>query len=180
MDVGDQFKVVWEKFSKSIVNWVIFVLIGSVLCFTIVLVPTVVRGMVKEALAFMRTGKEPEYAQLWNFDGFLQMLLLCLVAGAAITIGYCLLIVPGVILSVWWLYAVFYLVDKNMDFWPAMAASKEAVTKSGFMNQLIVFILVSVINSAGSALAGFGVLLTAPFGMLYMTLNYMQLNGEKG
>jgi hypothetical protein len=179
MNIGDQLKVVWDKFSKALVPWVIFMLIAMVLCFTIVLVPTVVRGMVKEGLAFLRTGKEPEYAELWNFDGYLQTLLFCLVAGTLITIGYCLLIVPGVLLSVWWMYAAFYLVDKNMDFWPAMTASKDAVTKAGFMNQLILFIVINVINYAGGALAGFGVLLTAPFALLLMAINYMQLNGEQ-
>jgi hypothetical protein len=178
MDFGNLLKLSWDKLSKNLANWIIFCLIAMVLTLTIVLVPTVVRGLVKETLAFLRQGKEPEYTALWDFEDYLQWLLLILVAGGLITLGS-IVIIPGVILSVWWMYSVFFMFDQKLEFWPAMAASREAVSKSGFWTHFIMLLIINVLNSAGGALCGLGVLITMPLGLFLMAYAYLELIGEK-
>ena len=91
-----------------------------------------------------------------------------------------LLFVPGVILSVWWLYALFFLVDRQMGVVEAFGASKDAVGQSGFLNHLVVLLIVSVLGMIGGSLSGFGALFTTPFGIILMALCYLDLGGSEG
>jgi len=178
MDFGHLLKNTWQSFVKEIVNLILFALVGMVLCLTVVLIPTVVGGWTRGFLGYVREGKKPDFNLLWNFDGYLRILLLIVVQAVLVSIGFMLLVVPGVILCVWWLYAVFFLVDRNLGFWEAMTASREAVSRSGFMNHLVVFLIVSVLNALGSALSGLGTLVTFPFTLVLLSRVYVDVSGK--
>lgn len=178
MDYGALVKESWAKVSSNLVKWALFVLVGSMLTMTMVLIPTVVRGFIKCTLEFLRTGKEPDFGELWNFEGYVPMLLLIIVAGTIIGFGS-ILIIPGILFGVWWMYGVFYLVDKNMDFWPALGASKEAVGQAGFFSHFLLMIIISILNSIGGMACGLGTLITAPMGMIMMAMVYLDMTGEK-
>lgn len=177
MDFGDLLKQSWDLFIKEIVTLVIFTLVGVVLSMTIVLIPTVAAGLVRGYVGYVRDGRVPEYSELWNFEGYVDVLIWIIVLSVLLSIGYTLLIIPGIILTVWWMYSGYYLVDRNMGFWEAMTASKEAVGQAGFIQHFIVLLIVTVLNSVGSAVAGLGTILTAPFTLLLMTLVYLQISG---
>ena len=176
-DFEKLFKASWEQFLKFIVKLILFVLVGVLLSLTIILIPTVAGGFTRASLALIREGKEPDFAELWNFDNYLQILLLMIIAGIAVAVGFMLLIVPGVILATWWMYSLYFIVDRNMSFTEAMSASKAAVSASGFFNNLAVLLIVSILNSIGSSLAGLGSLVTLPFGLLLMTNAYLEISG---
>jgi len=173
MDFDSLFKVTFSQFVKGIVKLILFTLLGCLLCFTIVLIPTVTAGMVRGSLRYLREGVEPDFSELWRFDGYLQNLLLMVLGGLAIGIGLLLLIIPGLVLMVWWMYALFFLVDRKMGFTQAMGASKHLVTRSGFWNHLVILLITAVLNSLGGGLGGLGTLITAPFGLLLMTNSYL-------
>jgi len=85
----------------------------------------------------VRDGRKPEFSDLWtHWDKFIPIVLLMIVMGILVSIGYALLIIPGVYLTVIWSYSLFYLVDQDKGYWEAMRASHEAVTQSGFGNSL--------------------------------------------
>ena len=173
MDFDSLFKVTFSQFVKGIVKLILFTLLGCLLCFTIVLIPTVTAGMVRASLRYLREGVEPDFSELWRFDDYLQILLLMVLGGLAIGIGLLLLIVPGLVLMVWWMYALFFLVDRKIGFTQAMGASKHLVTRSGFWNHLVILLITAVLNSLGGGLCGLGTLITAPFGLLLMTNAYL-------
>jgi hypothetical protein len=177
MDFNRLFKVTFDQFVKGIVKLILFTLVGCLLCFTIVLIPTVMGGLTRGVLRYVREGIEPEFDQLWCFDDYLQILLLVVLGGIAIAIGLALLVIPGVVLMVWWMYALFFIVDRKMSFAEAMGASKRMVTETGFWNHLVVLIIMAVLNSLGSGLAGLGTLLTAPFGLVLVTNAYLSSIG---
>jgi uncharacterized membrane protein len=177
-DFGDLIKESWDKLSKSLVKWALFFLVGMLLAMTIILIPTVARGITKATLDFIRTGKDPEFGELWNFEGFLQTTLLILVAGGLIFLGS-IVVIPGIILGVWWFYSLFFMVDKNMEFWDAMSASKEAVSRTGFWNHLILIVIYNVLISVGGSVCGLGACITGPLGMLILGYAYLQMTGEK-
>jgi uncharacterized membrane protein len=128
---------------------------------------------VRGSLRYVREGVEPDFNELWRFDDYLQILLLMLLGGIAVGIGLVLLIVPGLVLMVWWMYALFFLVDRKMTFSQAMGASKHLVTRNGFWNHLVILLITAVLNSLGGGLGGLGTLITAPFGLLLMTNAYL-------
>ncbi len=173
MDFENLFKASFGQLVKGIVKLILFTLVGCLLCFTIVLIPTVMAGLTRGILRYVREGIEPEFDELWSFDGFLQTLLLVVLGGIAIGIGLVLLIIPGVLLMVWWMYALFFIVDRNMTFIEAMGASKQLVSGTGFWNHFVVLLIMSVLNSLGGGLAGLGTLITVPFGLLLVTNAYL-------
>lgn len=178
MDFGKLLKDTWQAFIKEIVNLILFAVVGMILCLTIVLIPTVLGGWIRGYLGYVREGRRPEFNTLWNFDGYLQILLLILVQAVLISVGFMLLVIPGVILCVWWLYSLFFLVDRNLSFWDAMRASREAVTRAGFFNQFVVLIIVWVLNALGGALSGLGTLVTVPFTLVLLSLAYLDLSTQ--
>jgi hypothetical protein len=80
---------------------------------------------------------------------------------------------------VWWLYAIFFLVDRKLGFWEAMSASREAVGRTGFLNHLGIVAIFVILNSLGGALSGLGTLLTTPFTFILLTLAYLQVAGSR-
>jgi hypothetical protein len=178
MDFSRLFKTTFDQFVKGIVKLILFTLVGCLLCFTIVLIPTVMGGLIRGMLRYVREGIEPEFDELWCFDDFLQILWLVVLGGIAIAIGLALLVIPGLVLTVWWMYALFFIVDRKMTFIQAMEASRRLVTESGFWNHLVVLLVMAVLNSLGSGLAGLGTLLTAPFGLVLLTNAYLSSTRE--
>lgn len=178
MDFQSLLKITYGQFLKGIVKLILFNLVGCLLCFTVILIPTVMAGLMRGMLRYVRDGVQPEFDELWKFDGFLPTLLLMVLGGLAVAIGLVLLIVPGVVLMVWWMYALFFIVDRKLTFIEAMGASKRLATTSGFWNHFIVLLMISVLNSLGSSIGGVGMLFTAPFGLLLLTNVYLSSHGQ--
>jgi hypothetical protein len=178
MDFNRLFKATFDQFVKGIVKLILFTLVGCLLCFTVVLIPTVMGGLTRGMLRYVRRGIEPEFDELWCFDDFLQILLLVVLGGIAIAIGLAMLVIPGLVLMVWWMYALFFIVDRKMTFSQAMGASRRLVTESSFWNHLVVLLVMTVLNSLGGGLAGLGTLLTAPFGLVLLTNAYLSSTRE--
>ncbi|MCP4601238.1 MAG: hypothetical protein GY847_12060 [Proteobacteria bacterium] len=189
MDFEYLLKMSWKQYINGIIALVLFYLVGICLCITIVLIPTVTAGLTRGVLAYVREGRKPEFQELWNFDNYLQTTLLLIIGGLLIFLGYLLLIIPGVILSVLWLYSLFFIVDKKMQFFEAMSASREAVSGSGFFQHLVLLLIILFLNGFAGAMGFVGTLLTTPFALVLTTLAYLELteprrlvenNGEKG
>jgi uncharacterized membrane protein len=178
MDFEKLIKTSFDQFLKNIVKLILFVLVGGLLSCTIILIPTVAGGLVRGILKLCREGTEPEFSELWNFDGYLQILLLMIIGGIAVFIGLILLIIPGIVLMVWWMYSIYFIVDANMGFSEAMSASKRVVTESGFWNNLGIMLIMTILNSIGSSLAGLGTLVTAPFGLVLLANAYLTVSSQ--
>ena len=123
----------------------------------------------------VRNGRTPDFEELWSFEDYIPIALLLVLGGIGVTIGYLLLFIPGVILSVWWLYSIFFLLDRNMGVIEAFGASKDAVSASGFMNHLVVLLIVSVLGAVGGSLSGLGTIFTTPFGIVFLAICYRDL-----
>jgi uncharacterized membrane protein len=173
MDFADLLKSSWDHFMKDIVNLALFTLLGTVLCLTIVLIPSVTRGWFVEILAFVRNERSPSFDALWCFDDYIKIVLLIVIGGGLISLGYMLFVVPGVILSVIWMYAMFYIVDKDMGFIEALGASKDAVMSTGFLTHLVVFLVLGLLGGLGGpATGGIGYFFTTPFSLILLTVIY--------
>ena len=60
---------------------------------------------------------------------FVPLMLAMLVKGLLTGLGCLLCILPGIYLAVAWVFAVPLVVDKKIDFWPAMELSRKVITK---------------------------------------------------
>lgn len=77
-----------------------------------------------------------------------------------IVIGIILLI-PAIYLGVAYTFAVPLVVERRLEFWAAMEASRRTITHQWFGIFALLFVL-GLINFAGACLCGLGLLVTAP------------------
>jgi serine/threonine protein kinase len=60
---------------------------------------------------------------------FLQLFVGNLVMTLLVGLGFVCLILPGIYLSTAWLFSLVLIIDKRMEFWPAMELSRKVITK---------------------------------------------------
>ncbi|MDP8263350.1 MAG: hypothetical protein P9M13_08610 [Candidatus Ancaeobacter aquaticus] len=94
-----------------------------------------------------------------------------------VTIGFILLIVPGIIVAIACMFFTYLIVDKNMG--PIESLKKSAAITKGARFDLFVFIIVlGIINIIGALCLGIGLFVTAPTTMVAMAYVYRQLVKE--
>jgi serine/threonine protein kinase/cytochrome c-type biogenesis protein CcmH/NrfG len=100
--------------------------------------------------------------------GFLASLLTVL--------GFVCLVLPGVYLFVAWIFTFPLIVERRLDFWPAMRLSRKIISKHWwkFFGFLIVLAL---INVAGMAACGVGLFITFPVTFAALTYAYEDITG---
>jgi uncharacterized membrane protein len=69
------------------------------------------------------------------------------------------------------IFAIPLIVDKKMDFWPAVMASFNKI-KPNFWMFLAYYLVVGLISGVGMIACGIGVLVTAPFSMIAVAVAY--------
>jgi hypothetical protein len=111
-----------------------------------------------------------------GFKFVLPLLLYSVVSSIFISIGFMLLIIPGLYLLVGYLFTTWIIVDRKLDFWPAMELSRKTVHKHWF-DVFGFFLLLCLINFGGLLLLGFGLLVTVPWTLCTLTVAYNDIFG---
>ena len=96
-----------------------------------------------------------------GFNQFLQIFLVYLIGTIITIIGFFLLIIPGIYISVAYGFANLFVIEKKLSIWSALEASRKLITKQWF-SFLGFFIVLLLINLAGLLLLGIGALVTIP------------------
>ncbi len=91
-------------------------------------------------------------------------------------IGYALLFLPGIYLTIAYLLAVPLVVDKNMNPWQALETSRKVVTKHWFRMFGFSLLTLLVIVLGGLAL-GIGLLWAIPVAVIAMGIAYRNMVG---
>lgn len=106
----------------------------------------------------------------------LPILLLYLLMMVMVTIGFVLLVLPGIYLTFAYMLALPLLVDKNTALWEALETSRKAVTPCWF-RVFGLLITVSIIIMVSALPFGIGLIWTIPFAGLVMGIVYRNLVG---
>ena len=136
-------------------------------------------GLFKYYLKLIR-GEMPTVSDA--FSGFGprtgQLILLSLVQMTLVGVGYMFCIIPGIYLTVAWYFAIPLVIDRNLDFWPAMQLSRRLVSKHWFIvfAAMLVFGLVAMI---GIIACGIGILVTMPVGTIALMYAYETIFGAQ-
>ena len=107
---------------------------------------------------------------------FLPIFLLALVSSILILLGFILLIIPGLYLLTSYLFAPLLVLDRKLDFWPAMEMSRKTVQPQ-FFGFFVFLLLLMVINIAGALALGVGLLVTGPISIGALTAAYAEIFG---
>lgn len=109
---------------------------------------------------------------------FLPLFLVGLVSGLLTAVGVVLCILPGIYLAVAWLFAMPLVMDKQLDFWPAMEVSRKVVNKHWWVLFGLVLLNVLVVI-VGLAVCCVGVYVAQPITFAALAYAYEDIFGTK-
>jgi len=122
-------------------------------------------------------GRAPEFADLFKgFNFFIPTLVASLVIGVFVFAGTLLCIIPGLVVAAMYKFTYLFIIDKRMDFWPAMQAS-HAVTRNDYFGFTMFLLLNALINLLGALCCIVGLLVTIPITFAAITIAYQELVG---
>ena len=93
-------------------------------------------------------------------------------------VGFLIMMPPAIYLGVSWIFAAPLIVDKGLDFWPAMELSRK-VAGNQFFSVFGLLILVGLIFLAGVVALCVGVLVSAPLALAAIAVAYDRLFGHR-
>lgn len=190
---GEYIKRGWEILKKNLGLFIGFfllaIIINSVLVklestqsaliiVRILINPPLMAGFFIAALKTMKN-QSIAFADFFKgFENFVQLNLLNIVTFIILFVGFLLLIIPGFYLSIAYFLALPILLDKKMDFWPALESSRKVVTKRWWSFFGFSFIL-GLMNFLGALCLGFGLLVTVPLSFCAIAAAYEDIIGLK-
>lgn len=131
---------------------------------------------------FLQAHDDPERVELgalWHPHPYWVYLAATLLVGLAILLGLVLLIVPGIIFGLMFMFTSFIVIDRNLGPIDAMKESKRIT--SGHKWSLLGFVLLlALINLVGAIALGVGLLVTVPVTSLAFANAYRALSAKAG
>lgn len=111
----------------------------------------------------LQTTKDPDFGVFFQgFHKFVALLLLNLLMGIIITLGFILLILPGIYLTISYIFSHFFVQFYDISPSESLTLSRKMV-KGNFMQILWLCLILLGINMLGMLALGVGLLLTIPF-----------------
>ena len=122
-------------------------------------------------------GRNAELGDMFKgFNFFIPTLVASLLIALFTFIGFCALIIPALIVAAMYKFTYLFIVDKRMDFWPAMQAS-HAVVKNDYLGFTWFLVLSFLVNILGFLCCFVGLLVTIPVTFVAITIAYRELVG---
>jgi uncharacterized membrane protein len=122
-------------------------------------------------------GRPAEFGDLFKgFNFFIPTLVAALLIGLFTAIGAIFCIIPGLVIAAMYKFTYLFIVDKRMDFWPAMEAS-HAVVKNDYFGFTMFLLLAVLVNILGALCCIVGLLVTVPVTIAAITIAYKEIVG---
>ena len=110
------------------------------------------------------------------YDRIVPLALTTLLSGLMIILGFVLLVIPGIYLSVAYFLALPLVADKGLGPWQAMEASRKAVTHRWF-SAFGLLILLGLLSIAGAIPLFIGLIWVIPLYMIALGILYRNIFG---
>ncbi len=135
-------------------------------------------GFIKVALKFVDGGKAA-FSDLFEcLPLFLDYLVADLVYGLIVFAGMILLVVPGIIWAIRFMFYPFAIVDRNMSSIKSLKFSS-ALSKGSKMDLFLLVLLLLLINLIGAIPLGLGLFITLPLSIVSSAYVYRKLQVRK-
>lgn len=123
------------------------------------------------------SGRRAEFSDLFKgFNFFIPALVASLIIGVFTFLGTLACIIPGLVIAAMYKFTYLFIVDKKMDFWPAMQAS-HAIVKTDYFGFTMFLILAFLVNVLGFLCLVVGLLVTVPMTFAAITIAYREIVG---
>jgi hypothetical protein len=168
----------WNMTLKFIAPLIFMTLVMFLLWFfTIgILAPVTMAGYMHSILLMVRESREPKIQDLFSqMKLFLPLLGFSILVFIATMIGFMLLVLPGIVISLVISFCCLYMLplmtDKDLGLFDAIKESYTMITQGVFIDQIVVLILFLGISAAGSAVF-IGSLFTQPLATIFLLSVY--------
>jgi uncharacterized membrane protein len=168
----------WQLVKQDLGLWVVMAILFSLIggAVPVVLQGPLMAGFAIAAMKKMLTGRVEIGDLFKGFDFFVPSLVACLLYSIFAGLGVVLCILP-----VFWVVTVYqfmylFIVDKRMDFWPAMEASRAVIAKD-FWGFLMFWLACALLNLLGVLACIVGVFVTIPITMVATVAAYRDVVG---
>jgi uncharacterized membrane protein len=176
-DIGACLTDGFAALKRDFWNVVLVNLVGLFLCCFIVTLPPLIIGLVRfnaKAVA----GQKGSFDDLFSgFAEFGTSWLMFIVMIVLLGVGFVLCYLPGIYLSIAWMFAWNLLADKRGNFWECLEMSRQAVTAHWGWAFLLT-IVAQIIANAGLIACFVGILATMPLYGLMLAVAYRRLFAE--
>ena len=113
-----------------------------------------------------------------GFNFFVAAVISNILITILTAIGFTFCIIPGIIIAALYMFTPAFILDKNLDFWNAMEASRKVAQKHLFELSMFVIVL-ALINLLGLLVCVVGLLITFPLTILATAAAYEELVGTE-
>ncbi len=165
----------WLTFAAMIFIWVAISAVPYVGWIASLFISGPIMVGIWRAILARIDGRKPTVGMMFDgFDRFLDAFLATILVGFLVGVGYCLFLIPGVILTIIWIFTIPILAETKLGFWRAMDESV-ALTKGYRMELFLLGLASALILLLGLLACCIGVFVAWPvvymaFGLAYRFL----------
>jgi uncharacterized membrane protein len=121
--------------------------------------------------------RRTDFADLFKgFNFFVPTLVASLLITLFTFCGTLFCIIPGLVVAAMFKFTFLFIVDKRMDFWPAMQAS-HAVVKNDYFGFTMFLLLMVLVDILGALCCIVGLLVAFPVTVAAITVAYKEIVG---
>ncbi len=172
--IGQGWEIVKADMGTYILLSVVFLILTSA-------VPVILHGPLIAGMHIFTmkklSGRRAEFDDLFaGFNYFVPTLVASLLIAVFAGIGTLLCIIPGLVITAMYTFTYLFIVDKGMDFWPAMKASHEIV-KRDYVGFTLFVVLMILVNLLGLLCCVVGLAVSVPVTWAAITVAYHEIVG---
>jgi len=171
--IGEAFTFFKANMLGSISWLALTIILGSTMIGAL-LIPLISVNLFACVKRFMDSGKKMDLGELFDFSKAVEKIAGPIVLGFIIVVGFVLLIIPGLIFSMWWTFSPCVQAHQpNFSFTDAMKESRNAA-KGNWIKILLLLFLIGLLQILGALCLGVGLLVTIPVGHIALFCAYYQ------
>ena len=172
--IGEGWEMVKDDLGVYVALALVTLLLGA-------MVPFIIQGPLTAGFFIFcmkkTLNRHAEFADLFTgFNFFVPALVASLAIALFVSIGTLFCIIPGIVIAASCKFTYLFIVDKRMDFWPAMQAS-HAVVKNDYFGFTMFLVAMTLLNVLGVVCCLVGVLVTIPISVAAITVAYRDIVG---
>jgi uncharacterized membrane protein len=172
--VGQGWQMVKADIGTFILLMIVFVVLNG-------MVPMILQGPLIAGFQIFCMKKllnrRTDFADLFKgFNFFVPALVASLLIALFTFCGTLFCIIPGLVVAAMFKFTYLFIVDKRMDFWPAMQAS-HAVVKNDYFGFTMFLLLMILVDILGAVCCIVGLLVAVPVTVAAITVAYKDIVG---
>ena len=166
----------WDLVKADMGNYILMALLFSLISSVPLIQGALIAGFHIFTIKKL-VGRPAEFADLFKgFNYFIPTLVASLLIGVFVFAGTLLCIIPGLVVAAVYKFTYLFIVDKRMDFWPAMQAS-HAVAKNDYFGFTMFLLLMALVDLLGVLCCVVGLFVALPVTFAAITVAYQELVG---